>query len=185
MRIVLAGLLAVASLPSPAVEGRTQRIDPQQSRADFKLSMRLPVPGEGRFRTVAGEVRELPGLQLSVTVELDARELDMAGPAWVQRVTESPQFLDSARHPRIRFVSEPFSQQVLVSGGEIGGQLLVRGVTGGIRFTVAPAACRQPGISCPILAQGRLNRQDFGMDAYRWGLRDEVQFAFQLKFADE
>ena len=124
-------------------------------------------------------------MKLAVTVALDARELEMSGPAWVQRVTQSPQFLDSARHPQILYTSAPFSQQVLVSGGELSGQLLIRGVTGEVRFTVSPSTCRQPGYGCPILAQGRLNRHDFGMSAYRWGLRDEVQFAFQLKFADE
>lgn len=184
MRLLLAGLLALAAQPLPADEP-TLKIDPQHSRAEFRIGLRLPVKSEGRFRSVSGEVRQLPDLKLAVTVAMDARELEMSGPDWVQHVTQSPQFLDSAHHPQILYTSTLFSRQVLVSGGEISGHLLIRGVTGEVRFTVSPATCRQPGYGCPILARGRLNRHDFGMSAYRWGLRDEVQFAFQLKFADE
>lgn len=185
MRALLAVLLAAAASPVPATDGGLIGIDPIQSQATFKVSLRLPVPAEGRFKTVAGEIRQLPDLKLSVHVVLDARELDMSGPPWVQKVTHSAQFLDSARHPIITYQSLPFSSQVLISGGEVGGRLDIRGVSDDVLFRISPASCRQPGYQCPILAQGRLNRHDFGMSAYRWGLRDEVRFAFQLKFMDE
>jgi polyisoprenoid-binding protein YceI len=185
MRVLLAALLAVVALPLPAAEGEIIRIDPAQSQASFKVSLRVPIPAEGRFKTVSGEIRQLSDLKQSVHVVLDARELNMSGPPWVQRVTQSPQFLDSAEHPIIAYHSNPFSSQVLISGGEINGSLDIRGVTGDVVFSISPSTCRQPGHGCPILAQGRLNRHDFGMSAYRWGLRDEVQFAFQLKFIDE
>lgn len=185
MRYLLAVLLAAATLPIAATDNAPLRLDPLRSQASFKVSLRLPIPAEGRFKTLHGEVRQLPDFRQSVQVELDARELEMSGPAWVQRVTHSPQFLDSAEHPTIAFRSDPFSSQVLISGGEISGTLEVRGVNGAVVFSISPSACRQPGRACPILAKGRLNRHDFGMSAYRWGLRDEVQFAFQLKFLDE
>ena len=185
MRFLLAGLLAAAVLPISAADGGLIRIDPIQSQASFKVSLRLPVPAEGRFKTINGEIRQLPDLKQSVRVVLDARELNMSGPPWVQRVTQSAQFLDSANHPIITYQSEPFSNQVLISGGDVNGRLDIRGVSGAVVFSISPATCRQPGQACPILAQGRLNRHEFGMSAYRWGLRDEVRFAFQLKFIDE
>ena len=185
MRVLLAGLLAVAALPIPATEGGLIRIDPASSQASFKVGLRVPIPAEGRFKTIKGEIRQLPDFRQSVHVLLDARELNMSGPPWVQRVTQSAQFLNSAEHPMIVYRSAPFSSQVLISGGEVSGTLELRGVTGEVMFSISPAACRQPGRGCPILAQGRLNRHEFGMSAYRWGLRDEVQFAFQLKFVDE
>lgn len=185
MRILLAGLLAAAALPVTATDDGLTRIDPIQSQAGFKVSLRVPVPAEGRFKTVTGEIRQLPDLKLSVHVLLDARELDMSGPPWVQKVTQSAQFLNSAKHPVISYQSLPFSSQVLISGGDVDGRLDIRGVSGAVLFKISPATCRRPGRDCPILAEGRLNRHDFGMSAYRWGLRDEVQFAFQLKFMDE
>lgn len=185
MRAVLAGLLTVVTLPTPALDDGLIRIDSAQSQATFKVSLRVPLPAEGRFKTVTGEIRQLPDMRQSVHVVLDARELSMSGPPWVQRVTQSPQFLDSARHPLIEYRSVPFSSQILVSGGEVNGSLDIRGVTGDVVFSISPSTCRQPGRNCPIMANGRLNRHDFGMSAYRWGLRDEVQFAFQLKFLDE
>ena len=91
----------------------------------------------------------------------------------------------SANHPDIVFHSQPFSPQVLVSGGDIRGQLSIRDIRREVVFRVQPSTCRQPGVSCPIVAAGTLNRHDFGMHAYRWSLRDEVSFRFQLEFADE
>lgn len=185
MRVLLAGLLAVAASPAPAAEDVLTRIDPLRSLAEFKVSLRMPVPAAGRFGSVNGELRQLPDFRHSVHVVLDARELKMSGPAWIQRVTDSPQFLDSARYPTIEYRSVAFPSQVLISGGEVSGTLAIRGMVRDVLFTISPSSCRQPGRNCPIVAQGRLNRHDFGMSAYRWGLRDEVQFAFQLKFVDE
>ena len=185
MRSLLAVLLVAATLPATAAENVLLRLDPIRSQASFKVSLRVPIPAEGRFKTLRGELRQLTDFRQSVHVELDARELEMSGPAWVQRVTHSPQFLDSAEHPIIVYRSDPFSSQVLISGGDIRGTLEIRGIAGAVVFSISPSTCRQPGHACPILARGRLNRHDFGMSAYRWGLRDEVQFAFQLKFLDE
>ena len=185
MRVLLAGILAVAALPVPAIEDVLTRIDPQRSLAEFKVSLRMPIPAEGRFGSVNGELRQLPEFRHSVHVVLDARELKMSGPPWIQRVTDSPQFLDSARYPVIEYRSVAFPSQVLISGGEISGTLTIRGIIREVMFTISPSSCRQPGRNCPILAHGRLNRHEFGMSAYRLGLRDEVQFAFQLKFVDE
>ena len=185
MRIMLAALLALAAFPVPALEHGLIRIDPVQSQASFRVSLRIPLPAEGRFKTITGEIQQLPDLRLSVHVILDARELNMSGPPWVQKITQSAQFLDSAKHPMITYQSDPFSSQVLISGGEVTGSIDIRGVTGEVLFSIKPSACRQPGRSCPIMASGSLNRHDFGMSAYRWGLRDQVRFAFQLKFMDE
>lgn len=185
MRIPTAVFFAFAAWPLAAAADVVIRIDPYLSQATFKVGLRLPIPAEGRFKSVNGEIRQLPDFRQSVQVILDARELNMSGPPWVQRVTQSPQFLDSAGHPQITYQSLPFPAQVLISGGEVNGSLIIRGIRRDVMFTVSPAGCRQPGRHCPILAQGRLNRHDFGMSAYRWGLRDEVRFAFQLKFMDE
>lgn len=185
MRIFTAVLFALVASPSVAADDSLIRIDPNLSQATFKVSLRVPIPAEGLFKTVNGEVRQLPDFRQSVHVILDARELNMSGPPWVQRVTQSPQFLNSAKFPIIDFQSIPFSNQLLLSGGEIKGILSIRGLAKEVVFTINPSLCRQPGVTCPIVANGRLNRHDFEMSAYRWGLHDEVQFAFQLKFLNE
>jgi polyisoprenoid-binding protein YceI len=185
MRASWAVIFALTAWPLAAAEDSLIRIDPYLSQATFKVNLRVPIPAEGRFQSVNGEVRQLPDFRQSVHVILDARELNMSGPPWVQRVTQSTQFLNSAKFPIIDFQSNPFSSQLLLSGGEIKGMLSIRGLAKEVVFTINPSLCRQPGVTCPIVANGRLNRHDFEMSAYRWGLHDEVQFAFQLKFLNE
>lgn len=179
-------LCAAAAWPCGArAEPPVRRIDPQASQAEFEVRLRLPIRSHGRFGRIEGELRPAPDQRLSVDVRLPARELTMGGPPWVQTVTHSAQFLDSANYPDIVFRSQPFSPQVLVSGGDIHGRLTIREVSREVVFRVQPATCRQPGVTCPIRAAGTLDRHDFGMHAYRWSLRDEVGFRFQLNFADE
>lgn len=179
-------LCAVAAWPCGVrAEPPVRPFDPQASQAEFQVRLRLPIRSYGRFGRVEGELRPAPEQRLTVDVRLPARELTMGGPPWVQSVTHSAQFLDSARYPDITFRSQPFSPQVLVSGGDIRGQLSIRDIHHEVVFRVQPSTCRQPGVTCPILADGTLDRHDFDMHAYRWSLRDEVGFRFQLKFADE
>ncbi len=186
MRVTAASLWFLLALPVAAADAPALwRFDPLASQAQFRVHLRMAIPAEGRFKSIQGEIRPLPEQKLSVRVQLDARELVMGGPAWIQRVTHSADFLDSAAHPEIRFQSLPFSSQVLVSGGDIVGMLTLRELSKPVTFRVLPTQCRQPGIACPISASGTLNRHDFGMHAYRWSLRDEVVVGFQLKFADD
>lgn len=186
MRAGWACLSALLGLPVAAADAPPLwRIDPLASQAQFRVHLRIGIPAEGRFKSIQGEIQLLPDQELSVRVQLDARELAMGGPAWIQKATHSPAFLDSANHPDIRFQSLPFSSQVLVSGGSITGMLTLRDVSKPVTFTVLPTQCRQPGWTCPISASGTLDRHDFGMHAYRWSLRDEVVVGFQLKFAHD
>lgn len=188
MRIGLGGLMlcAVAAWPCGArAEPPVRPFDAQASQAEFEVRLRLPIRSHGHFGRIEGELRPAPDQRLSVDVRLPARELTMGGPPWVQTVTHSAQFLHSAEHPDILFHSQPFSPQVLISGGDIHGRLTIRDTSREVVFRVQPSTCRQPGVSCPIVAAGTLNRHDFGMHAYRWSLRDEVSFRFQLEFADE
>ncbi|MBP7891630.1 MAG: YceI family protein [Arenimonas sp.] len=186
MRRAAASLWFLLALPVAATDAPLfWRIDPLTSQAQFRVHLRMAIPAEGRFKRIQGEIRPLPEQKLSVRVQLDARELVMDGPAWIQKVTHSADFLDSAAYPEIRFQSLPFSRQVLVSGGDIAGTLTLREHSKPVTFRVLPTQCRQPGVACPMSASGTLNRQDFGIHAYRWSLRDEVVVEFQLKFADD
>ena len=189
MRAGLRGLVlcvAAAAWPCGAgAEAPVRRFDPTASQAEFEVRLRLPIRSHGHFSRIEGELRPAPEQRLTVDVRLPARELQMGGPPWVQTVIHSAQFLDSGKYPDIVFHSQSFSPQVLVSGGDIRGQLSIRDIHREVVFRVEPSTCRQPGVTCPIQAAGTLNRHDFGMDAYRWSLRDEVSFRFRLEFADE
>lgn len=183
MRRLLLGIAAAFALHASAAERTVWKIDSDASQALFQVTLRVPVKAEGRFQSIEGEVMVLPELKRSVRVHLNARELAMGGPAWVQKTTVSEPFLDTGRHPDIDFQSLPFSEQVLISGGQIKGTLTLKAVSRPVLFQVSPSRCRRPGFTCPIEVSGTLDRRDFAMTAHRWSLRDEVRFSFKLLFA--
>jgi polyisoprenoid-binding protein YceI len=182
VRRLLLAMSAAFALHASAAEPSRWQIDSGASQALFQVTLRVPVKAEGRFQSIKGEVELLPALKHSVRVHLDARELLMGGPSWVQKATVSEQFLDASQYPDIEYRSLPFSEQVLISGGEIKGTLTLKAISRPVLFRISPSTCRRPGFTCAIEVSGTLNRHDFGMSAHRWSLRDEVRFRFALKF---
>jgi polyisoprenoid-binding protein YceI len=187
-RVALLSVLAVAafaaaaqgppSTPMPLV------FDPARSHASFKVRMRIARPAIGHFLDVRGEL-QADGERQRVAVEVDGRRLRFEGPAWMERVTRSEDFLDVDRHPRIHFRSEPFAPDLLRAGGALRGELTLRGRTLPVTFRVLPAACATPGRGCDIEVAGKVSRHAFGMDAYRIAVRDNVEFDFSVRLAPE
>lgn len=162
-----------------------ERIDPARSGASFAVEMRLPIHARGMFDRVQGElVTEAEGRR-RVSVALDARYLHFDGPAWMERVTRADDFLDVAHHPEIRFLSRPFTPELLRQGGELQGQLTLRGQTRDVSFRLEPSTCPRPGRDCDIHVAGQINRRDYGMTSYRLIVRDAVHFDFRVHWLDE
>lgn len=176
--------LVLFAINSQAVESKITFIDTVNSKAQVGISLRIPVHPEGKFKSISGEVNILSEQEMSVHLLLDVQELQMNGPAWIQKATVSEPYLDNTNYPKIEFQSQPFPNQYLITGGEIKGMLILKGRMKEIIFVVSPTACHRPGFSCPIIGKGQINRQDFGMTANRWTVRDEVRFSFQLKFKE-
>jgi polyisoprenoid-binding protein YceI len=175
---VLAGaaFAAAAQVPEPM----PQAFDPAHSQASFKVRMRIARPAVGHFLDVRGELQG-EGTRQRVAVEVDGRRLRFEGPAWMERVTRSDDFLDVDRHPRIRFRSAAFAPALLRDGGELRGELTLRGMTQAVAFRVLPAGCATPGRGCDIAVVGKVSRHAFGMEAYRLAVRDMVEFTFRVR----
>ncbi len=184
MRHWLLALALAMMAHNAAAEQTVWRIDSNRSEALFKVTLRVPIKAEGRFNSIEGEVNVLPNQKRNVRVHLNANELRMGGPAWLQNATVSESFLDTQHYPNIDFQSADFSEQILISGGDIKGQLTIKDISREVVFSIKPSTCRRSGLSCPIDVSGVLNRHDFKMHAYRWSLKDQVRFHFQLKFAE-
>jgi polyisoprenoid-binding protein YceI len=161
-----------------------QSFDPARSQARFRVRMRILPAATGHFLDVRGQLQG-EGARQRVEVEVDGRKLRFAGPAWMAKVTRSEQFLDVDEHPRIFFRSDTFAPSLLHNGGQLRGELTLRGQTRPVAFNVAPAACATPGRECDILVTGRVSRQAFGMHAYRLTVRDAVDFEFQVRLKPE
>ena len=99
---------------------------------------------------------------------------------WVK----SAEFFDAARFPFVEFTSEPFPLATLDLGGDILGHLTLRGVTRPMTLRLKPSQC--PGkaaLDCPVVADGSLQRSEFGMRTRRATLADRVRLHFSVRAA--
>lgn len=185
--LVLAGGAALAAAPSAEALGQAPaatcrgRLDALGSDARFVVDVRLPVKAEGRFAAVEGELRPRPDGQCEVRVRLRADTVDYSGPEWMARLTRSPAFLDAGSHPEVTFDSVPFPIAWLNDGGALRGRLKLRGRERPVEFALHPAECDTPGQACAIRVSGEVSRRDFGMQAYRFTVKDAVRFEFAIR----
>lgn len=181
----LGGLCLAGMMAKAAAAGTTREtVDPAASSAAFEVSLRVTGPVPGRFRSIEGELLEDERGRWRVQVRVDARGLELDGPAWMLRSTRSSKFLDVDAHPEIRFRSAPFPRALLASGGALKGRLELRGETREVVFTLLPAGCDRPGRDCDIVVRGEVSRRAFGMTSQRVWVRDEVGFDFRVRLRD-
>lgn len=184
MRGVRLGALFFFSLGLAAMTSRAQdtvqAFDPGKSSASFRVHFRLLPAVSGQFARVSGELQP-DGRQLRVLVSVDGRGLALNGPNWMAKVTRSEEFLAVDRYPEISFRSEPFAPELLRRGGELRGELSLRGQRRQVAFTLLRSPCAQPGRDCDIQVDGHISRHEFGMTAYRFTVRDGVDFDFRVR----
>jgi polyisoprenoid-binding protein YceI len=179
--LCLAGLMALAM---PAKSAEREAFDPTASTAGITVDLRVAGKVDGAFHRIEGELEPASGGRWRVQVRIDSRELTLDGPDWMLRSTRSAKFLDVENHPRIVFVSRPFDRALLRTGGELGGELELRGRSRTVAFRLDPSACEDPGRGCPIRVAGRISRRGFGMTSQRLWLRDDVDFDFRVRLRD-
>ena len=172
---------ASVAASSPAPLPAAWRIDAERSSAEFVVRLRLRLRTHGRIDSVEGELRGDPVQGWSVSVDADGRGLKVAGPRWMERATRSDDFLAVDSHPGIRFRSEPFSDRVLRSGGQVRGELTLRGLTRAVSLRLLPSACAHPGRDCDLRVNGIISRTAFGMTAHRASVKDDVELRLRVR----
>jgi polyisoprenoid-binding protein YceI len=100
------------------------------------------------------------------------------------RLTRGPRFFDAARFPDVQFLSEPYTADLLRTGGPLHGRLRMHGVQRRERFVIAPSRCARPGRECPIVAEGIVQRGNYDLDGWRMALLDEVRFTLHVRLRD-
>lgn len=163
---------------SAVVSSRT--IDPELSQVRFTVYPIWQHHLDGRFDPPRGSLDTLADGRLVVRVQLAAASASFPDNATSTRWLRSRKFFDAAHYPWIRFHSQPFPATRLREGGVLEGVLELRGVSGPVRFDLAPG-CADPGRACPIHAQGRIDRRAFGMTRMRWLVGDEVDFTLDVR----
>lgn len=156
-------------------------IDTAKSHFEFKLQTRWGKSFTGRFPRAEGTVSTLADGRQQVHLQLDTRAVEMVGSQRYSEFSRGEKFFDTARYPLIEFVSDPYPEALLHTGGELAGKLTLRGISRREFFVVAPMTCAQPLHACAVVARGSVRRQDYGMDAYDYLLRSRVNFTLNVR----
>ncbi len=164
-----------------AAAAGANEIDSAHSRFGFSLQTRFGQTVQGRFPRYAGEVETLSDARQQVRLQLDTRAVEIIGNRRYTDFSRSEKFFDATRHPAIEFVSDPYPASLLHDGGDLAGMLTLRGVSRREVFVVAAATCARPLHACDVVARGSVRREDYGMDAYGYLLRNRVRFTLNVR----
>ncbi|MCU0754976.1 MAG: YceI family protein [Xanthomonadales bacterium] len=174
--------------------GRELLLDPEQSRVRFSIPVLWLFEREGDFPDLRlrVDIDESTGLaDIEARVQVASARMD--NPADVETL-KSRDYFDALNHPEIRFTAHAVPVAVLRQGGELAGQLSLRGVTRELRFQLTAEPCGVlPGDAdpagepaergphyCPFELVGAIHRHDYGMSARRGILGDEVSVSIRL-----
>lgn len=184
----LSGLLAASLSASPAradadvhTVNVPMRIDTSHSDASFSLRVALVRRLNGWFDYFEGFVtRSEERRTFSVDVRLAVLSLQMENPSHA-RWAASEEFFDAERHPWIRFHAVDVPDRLLRDGGPLHGSLTLRGITQPVEFELLAADCERPGLDCDVIAEGEVQRTDFGMTTKRLVVADKVRLELRIR----
>ncbi len=170
-RLRCALLLAAALLPATAAaEPGHYQLDPVHTRVLFRIDHAGFSRALGTFSGASGELLFDPEDWSSahVDVNIPLQRLDLGDPDWNERVLGRP-FLDAGRHPQAHFRSTRVEPGDALSA-RVYGELSLRGESAEVVLDVRLNALRRHPLTfrrtAGFSASARLDRRDFGMDAW-------------------
>lgn len=171
----LAALL-LATRPSSAADS-LYVIDPRFGSIEFSVSHMGLFTSHGWFRRFETTLLVNPERPEHTYVAADA-DVDSLDMPWHEAVAmlRSPDFLDAARFPRIRFRSNRVSQTTQASY-LVHGTLEMRGIQRPLTLAATLLARQAEQGTADFTVSGTLRRSAFGMFADHLLISDEVQIA--------
>lgn len=162
-------------------EATTLTFDPAHSYAEFGVRVMWLIPIHGRFEQVHGAItidRFRGTARVEATLDVNLVRMRSRGDEnWVK----SPEFFDAQHYPQIYFASEAFSLERLKRGGEVSGELTVRGIKRPVKFLIDASHCPEAvARDCAAEAAGTIKRSEFGMRSRRGALSDKVDLEFSI-----
>lgn len=183
LRPAIACLLACAGLAQAQAE--SFELDPVHTRVAFRIDHAGFSKAIGTFSGTTGELDFDPDdwstATLDVTIPLAT--LEIGDQKWRDKVLDRT-FLDADGQPSARFVS------TRVEPGQPGearvfGQLTLRGVSREVALDVRLNALKRHPLTlrrtAGFSATGTIRRSDFGMDAWRRVVGDEVELLIEAE----
>ena len=183
MRLALAALLAVSGGAQAARE--TYRLDPVHTRVAFQVSHAGFSRPIASFSQVQGELAfdEADWSTATLEARIPIATLDLGDGDWQQRILDRS-FFDVAKFPEARFVSTRV-EPVDATHARFTGDLSLHGVTRPVTLEVTLNALRRHPLTfrrtAGFSATGTLRRSDFGMDAWKSVVGDEVTLIIEVE----
>ncbi len=162
----------------------TYALDPQAVSVTMTANRFLMAPLQARFGTVAGSLTVNDTAELNrLTVHMAAGDLSANGPI-VERLLTGEDFLNAAVHPTITFAAEGFN--VSEAPTRVTGDLTMAGVSHPAMFdTRLDGFAHDPAtgtLRLRFVAEGTLNRSDWGMTGYRGLVADKTSIRIEAEF---
>lgn len=175
-------LAAGAAWLGPSAIAEELALDRAHSRVGFSIPVLWWFERHGDFEDLALTVDiDEPAGRVRIDARIGVASARMDDPDDVATL-KSADYFDALNHPDIRFRAHDAPLEILSRGGELVGELTLRGITRPVRFQLAPDPCTPTAARryCPFEVLGRIHRHDFGMSARRGILGDEVTVSIRL-----
>lgn len=160
-------------------------IDPAQSRFGFEIKTRFGMKVEGLFPRFRGEVVTLDDGRRQVRFRLDATQVEIPGKDRYTSWLRGEDFFDVGQYPVVEFESLPYLAEVVKQGGDVVGNLTIRGITHLETLHVSPSECSRPGYDCDVISRGTVLRGHYGMNAWQMALGDRVTFILRGRLQEQ
>jgi polyisoprenoid-binding protein YceI len=180
-------LLSLCLLPgwgnaqAPPLSPGEHAFDPAQSRFGFEIRTRFGQRIEGFFPRFEGTVEMLPDGRHQVHLRLFTAYVQIPGKPRYSGWMRGEDFFDAEHFPTVSFDSQPFSPELLTTGGALVGTLSIRGVGHTETLTLMPAGCSRPGYDCDVISRGTVLRGRYGMNKWDLALSDRVTFVLRAR----
>lgn len=179
-------LLASALLPLSAEAKLEQyRLDPVHTRVAFQVSHAGFSNPVGSFSGVQGELRFDPDdwASASVEVRIPLATLALGDADWQKRILD-PTFFDAGRYPSATFRSVRV-ERLDETHGRLHGELTLHGKTQPVSLDFVFNALKRHPLTfrrtAGFSATGTLKRSDFGIDAWKTLVGDEVKLIVEVE----
>jgi polyisoprenoid-binding protein YceI len=168
---------AIAAPPVPAVP----QIDTARSQFGFEIRTRFGQKVEGLFPRFEAWTIQLPDGRHQVRLRMFAQYVEIPDKPRYTGWMRGEDFFDVARYPLVEFESEPYWPQLIQQGGDVKGQLTIRGISRQETLRLAKPECARPGYDCDLVSRGTILRGRYGMDNWQMALSDRVTFILRTR----
>lgn len=182
-RWLAVALLALCWAPSALAQHKLP-LDPARSQFGFEIRTRFGQKISGVFHRFDGDVLVLPDGRHQVRLRMYTDQVEIPGKPRYTAWMRGEDFFDVARYPVVQFDSLPYSPMVAEGGGDIIGNLTLRGITHLETLTVMPSECPRAGYDCDVISRGTVLRGRYGMDSWQVALGDRVTFVLRARLLE-